>query len=467
MPIILKTRDGGQVTCATHRLSCLSELPFYNDVVYIRVISEPGQEPAEMPSWLPKRLQMLICPNCSLTLLPPLPESLLVLYAENNRLITLPDLQHLGSLETVNLSGNSITNVDLTSFPPALKTLYMSDNILRTFTVAQWPEHLVELDLSSNRLEELDPSFDSLVTTCKVSIKYNDFPPQKHNAYTIWITPLDNPEQVVSKVAYVRRFARFGIPVKVKGDNLPSDDWPHQPLLAEHTRQLREIQTIQSQPVAVSATIYTDSQNVHAQSIQRSTDSSVAWLIQNATRVTDAENSDMEYPRNIRNIRSRAIEDLKRNWRPKRFYQICKWLNMLKANKILAKNAAEETIHSIHGISYGELITCIWQAIKAHEHCYEILMVLQQEIVESGSLCFTGRFTRALNSLSGFLEQVNVQISENEQMSHRITQCLKQLAATYEEGTEAYENAGRIEVGKILDEFHVSTCHRQAWLDAV
>ena len=479
MPIILKTRDGGQISCATHRLSRLAELPFYNDIIYIKVVKgakakgkehEEDEEDSTLPETLPTRLQMLICPDCSLTKLPPLPESLLVLQASNNRIKQFPPVHHLHSLETVCLAGNSITRIEAVCFPSSLKTLDLSDNILETFSVAQWPHHLVSLNLSTNRLVELDPSFDDLNRTCKVSVTYNDFPPQKHNAFTVWINPRSNDEQLESAITYVRRYARFGIRVRVHGmaDDEIVEDGPPQPPLPQHRRQqIQEtIRNLERRPAA-SALIYTDGQNVHAGSVQRSTDSSVAWLIENGERMYAEEYVNSSSTAEERLLhRNQAIHELKTSWRPK-FYEICKWIRTWQANKALRKNIAEETIHSVHGISYGDLLSLVWQAIKTHEHRKEILSVLQQEILESRNLCFTGRFTRTLNALSGFIEQVNVQISENEQMSHRIVQCLKQVAIHHKQGNEAYERLGKIEVNKILDEFDMASAAREPWLDAI
>ncbi len=466
MPITLKTRDGGHISCATHRLSRLSELPFYEDIVFIKVHEQGKQERTEhgatieLPDRLPKRLQILICSDCNLTRMPHLPESMLALYAKNNCLSELPPLAHLTSLEILTLARNSITDVNDFRFPQSLKNLDLSDNIITSFSVAQWPEHLVELDLSTNRLKEIDTSFDHLIMTCKVSLAYNDFPPQKHNAFTLWID-MQNAAHVASKIESVRRYIRFGIPIRVKASNedmtMPSlATNSRQPVLLRRQQQQQHyLDMYQNRSLAATARIYTNSQNVHSSSVQQSADASVAWLIENA-RTTDPDITSTD-----------AVTYLKRSWRPRRIYHICEWLRTWKANKILTKNFNDRTIHSVHGITYENLITLIWVVVRAHNDRNEILHVLKQEITASSGLCFTGRFTRTLNSLSGFIEHVGIRISDNEQMSHRIVQCLKLVEARYKKGTEAYEHEGRIQVAKILNDFHLTDSDRQAWLEAV
>jgi len=50
----------------------------------------------------------------------------------------------------------------------------------------------------------------------------------------------------------------------------------------------------------------------------------------------------------------------------------------------------------------------------------EILTVLNQEINDGLYMCFTGRLTRLLNTLVGFYDDIELQISDSEQITNII-----------------------------------------------
>jgi hypothetical protein len=220
--------------------------------------------------------------------------------------------------------------------------------------------------------------------------------------------------------------------------------------------------------MATSLTVFNDSQNVHATSIQKSTSDSVAWLIRNAKTKCTKDDENQSGHKLTKDDRERAAYmAIKNAWRPKRFYYIREWIMTQSANLALKQNVQERTVHSTHGISYGELLELIWLAIRDHPYKDDILAVLKQEVRDSSHLCFTGRFTRTLNSLGGFITEVRVDISENEQMSNRIVQSLKHIAVEHKQGTESYEHEGKLAVTAILEEFRIPERDRAVWLDAV
>ncbi|KAJ3167038.1 hypothetical protein HDU87_001733 [Geranomyces variabilis] len=461
MPVTMKTRDGGSISSALKIIDQCSKR------------DQCGFQ--QFPERLPATLQILKFSGNAFTKLPPLPTTIRAIYGKDNRLSEFPDISHLASVETVDLSGNYIAEISDYNFPPSLKTLDLSDNIIKTFTVHTWPEELLELNLSVNRLVDIHSTFDSLNKTCKVSLDQNDFPCQKHNAYTLWIDPETESEAAIAeKFTHVARFLRFGIDIRVKNSTVavtPEPDilYDHQPYL-ETTRTT--IATIKrNQRRGNLRTIYDNSQNVHASSVQDSTNAAVGWLIENAkdkpaTTMHNDSSSDTSAI-NPQHNGVPAWEHVIRAWRPRRFYHICKWLKTRRANRILRSYVQDTTIHSVHGLSYGQLVDLIWCAVKDHPHRYDILSVLQQEILEGQGLCFTGRFTRALNALSGFIEQVTVQISENEQMSNRIVQALRGLPEKEEEDSPSYQEKARKLVSEILREFNIPTGEWAIWLDAV
>ena len=56
-----------------------------------------------------------------------------------------------------------------------------------------------------------------------------------------------------------------------------------------------------------------------------------------------------------------------------------------------------------------------------HQNRDDILQILNQEISDGICMCFTGRLTRLLNTLVGFYPDVQIQISDSEQITNIIT----------------------------------------------
>ncbi len=66
----------------------------------------------------------------------------------------------------------------------------------------------------------------------------------------------------------------------------------------------------------------------------------------------------------------------------------------------------------------------VWSRIRNKN---EILKVLNQEISDGLCMCFTGRMTRLLNVLVGFYDDIELQISDSEQITNIIMSLKKKL----------------------------------------
>ena len=421
----------------------LRTLPYYDDIVYINC---SGLQWSYLPDPLPNSLQILVADRNRISMLSSMPPMLRSISLSNNKLHTFPNLSHLKNLESADLSLNSIEEIVDIILPPELKILNLQANILKTFTVAQWSEHLVELNLGYNRLTDLNICFDRVNTTCDVKLWYNDFPCQKYNAYTLWFTD-DNAEETA---ALVKRFARFGMKLNAQntiGQNTIGQNTIGRNTIGQNTIDLTRLLQLDTRIVVKS--LYQDAHNVHASSVQNSTNESVQWLIDSGT------------------IDSDAIEYIKHLWRPRRFWYVSEWLEVIRANHLIEMWSLDNTIHSVHGIRYAELVGYMWNVMKDHKDKGEIAQVLRKEVLDADGVCFTGRFTRTLNALSGFVEGVQVGISSKEQMQNRIVTVIAKARKNYGDGTLEYEEAARRDVKDILTEFEVPKEEHDSWLDAI
>jgi hypothetical protein len=448
--VILKTIHQ-TFTLECKQPSALLSFEHYEEIIFMDC-SHMGWD--LLPSPLPENLQILICKDNFITVIPNLPKNLRNLHASYNKIVSLPDITELDELETVDLSHNNVYIVHDVILPVNLKELNLKYNVLTKFSVSKWSDHLVELNLSKNRLAEIDVCFDNLISTCNVNLQYNDFPSQKYNAYTVWMTN-DNANNVLKMV---QRYGRFGIQLKLRTENVFRNDLVTIGVNIEqnndHGIYNRNLQHIMDQILNLDTrpllkSIYQDEHNVHSSSIQKSTNESLTWLI----------NSD--------SIDPNAVVLIQHLWRPKHWWNLREWIYVFYANNLIEKWCTDMTIHSVHGITYDQLIGYIWNVIKNHPDKKEIGIVLRQEILDGNGVCFTGRFTRTLNALSGFIPQVQINISSREQMQNRIVQVLKETREKHDDGTREYEEEARNQITTILNEFSIPTDEQSAWLDAI
>ena len=74
-------------------------------------------------------------------------------------------------------------------------------------------------------------------------------------------------------------------------------------------------------------------------------------------------------------------------------------------------------IHGELNITFGELLVAVWDRIRGHSNKENILPILSQEMTDASCMCFSGKFMSLVNSLSGFVPEVEIKISDNKQIS--------------------------------------------------
>jgi hypothetical protein len=134
-------------------------------------------------------------------------------------------------------------------------------------------------------------------------------------------------------------------------------------------------------------------------------------------------------------------------------------------NEILTEQSKREllnycddsTQHCTYLITYSDLLIYVWSRIINNENKNEILKVLYQEISDGLCMCFTGRLTRLLNTLVGFYNDIEIQISDSEQ----ITNIIISLKNKYE------KDELKIELRKALIERQYSESIINEWLEYI
>ena len=138
--------------------------------------------------------------------------------------------------------------------------------------------------------------------------------------------------------------------------------------------------------------VYQDKQSIHNSGIQQSFRESVNRLL--------SKRPDLSLEKTLEEIVSSELSD--------------------ECKSSLVDYSSREDIHGELNITFGELLIAVWDRIRIHENKQDILPILSQEMSDALCMCFTGRITRLVNTLSGFIPEVEIKISDNEQISNLV-----------------------------------------------
>jgi hypothetical protein len=93
----------------------------------------------------------------------------------------------------------------------------------------------------------------------------------------------------------------------------------------------------------------------------------------------------------------------------------------------------------------------------------EIERVLFQDLEDARDVCFTGRMTRIVNSLNGFVEGINLSLSSTkEQVQQEMGALLRAIETEKLSETEALARAT-----KLLNGYDVPASEQSGWLQAI
>ena len=167
--------------------------------------------------------------------------------------------------------------------------------------------------------------------------------------------------------------------------------------------------------------IYSDTQNVHSSSIQKSIKVSIHAL--------------MNY------------------YNPECVLTYLDWIELDKKTKeIITEYMDCKDVHTMLDITFKELFIAIVIEMEklSPDLQKEIKQRLNEEMQESECKCFTGRISRLVNCLSGYSDKVKIQISESEEIGNIISvimekRGIKTTKTLKEEVSVALKERGYIE----------------------
>jgi len=132
--------------------------------------------------------------------------------------------------------------------------------------------------------------------------------------------------------------------------------------------------------------IFTDSQNIHATSIQTSTKQSIDTLFKDAF---DCSKDDM-------------------------IKECIMW--PISCLPDLLTYLDDTDVHTILLVSFYDVFIKVFGRIMSHPNKMDIISRLDDELKESKCKCFTGKLTRLVNCLVGFYDDIKICISDSERI---------------------------------------------------
>jgi len=257
-------------------------------------------------------------------------------------------------------------------------------------------------DNKISKIENLPPNLHKLYLSHNQITKIENLPPNLHTLYL-------NHNQI-SKIE--------NLPTNLHTLNLNHNKITLLPLELCHFRNLTEFNKvgnpIEQIPLPVQRwldglnrrltennLVYSDGQNIHNHHIQNS------FRISLQNIMTDKK------PQSLEQVKQQIIDN---------------HILTEPTKREIINYCDENSTHSTYLITYADLLQYIWTRIMEHSNRNDILEILNQEISDGVCMCFTGRLTRLLNTLVGYYPDVQIQISDSEQITNIITTLNKRFS---------------------------------------
>ena len=354
-------------------------------------------------------LKKLDCSTTKISDLSPLQHCPLleVLYCSYTKVSDLSPLQHCSLLKELDCISSSVSDLSPLQYCPLLEVLHCSNAKVSDLSPLQQCPLLKELYCNSSSVSDLSPLQHCalLEKLCCNNTKVSDLNPLQYcpllkelHCYDTQIADL-SPLQHCTELHYI---SHTGCPIEF----IPI-----------------QVQRIIERNRRANTNVYIDSQSVHNHSIQQSLIKSVNYLSNKFSA------------------------------------------NLIKAkiDIIIPKCLRSEEIHTVLNITLSDCYQLVHSRILKFDNeeiQKELFKRLEEEVVDGESMCFTGKFTRLVNTLVGFDENIRLDISQNEQISAIIIN-EKDKLKPYDK--EKHINAVRT----LLTELNISSETQDEWINEI
>ena len=298
----------------------------------------------------------------------------------SNQISEIKGIDNLINLDTLCLGGNQITEIKGLDNLTNLKTLNLNFNNITEIKGLDTLVKLEELGFYNNQITEIK-GLDNLVNLKNLELTYNKITEIKgiDNLVNLEYLRLDNNQITelslsLCNLRNLKWFTYYNNPIK------------YIPLPVQRLLDLRERNLTKKN-------IVYNTQNVHNYHVQNRFYRSLENILRDKYLLT------------INVVKNDIINDEILTEQTKR--EILNYCD-------------DTTCHASYLITYADLLVYVWSRIYRSVDKIELCKVLNQEIKDGLCMYFTGRMTRLLNCLSGFYDDIELQISDSEQITNII-----------------------------------------------
>jgi Leucine-rich repeat (LRR) protein len=359
-----------------------------------------------------------------------------------NQLIEIKNLNKLASLQQLFLYNNQLTEIKELNALTSLQILNISNNQL---TEIKNLDHLINLQqiyLYNNQITEIK-NLDNLINLKKINLSTNQITEIKG---LNTLTGLQNLNLNINKITEIKGINAL---LNLQKIQLSTNKITELPLSLCNLRNINHIVynnnpieyiplpvkrwlNLLNRRITVNNMVYNDNQNIHNHHIQNSFQASLNNILK------DKQLLDLQ------TIKQQILEND---------------VLLEQTKREILNYCDDDTTHTRLLITYSDLLIYVWSRITFSTNKNEILQILNQEINDGLCMCFTGRLTRLLNTLVGFYDDIELQISDSEQ----ITNIIMALKDKFPSNQEQLKDAVR----KELQDRQYSESIINEWLDYI
>ena len=363
------------------------------------------------------------------------------IYLRNNQITEIKGLDKLVHLRVLDLSNNQITEIKGLDNLVKLQKIYLRNNQITEIKELDNLVNLQLLDLSNNQITEIK-GLDNLVNLLNFYLYANQIAKikgldnlvnlQRLYLYTNQIAEIKAIDNLVNlKELYLCKNKITELPLNLCNlRNIIYITYSDNPIEYIPLPVQRWLDRINNR-ITTSNMVYNDKQNIHNHHIQNSFRNSLSNILK------DKQLLDLQ------TIKQQILEN-----------------NILteQTKREILNYCDDDDMHTRLLITYSDLLIYVWSRIIFSDYKDEILRVLNQEINDGLCMCFTGRLTRLLNTLVGFYDDIELQISDSEQITN-IIMALKNKFTNEEELKDAVKK-------ELLDRQYSESIINE-WLDYI
>ncbi len=315
------------------------------------------------------------------------------LSCEKNKITSLESLSSCVNLQKINCAGNQIKSLEplsnhinlhiLDCGSNELTLLYPLSNCVNLTQLFCYQNNITSLQPLSNcvNLQYLDCGSNEITSLEPLSVCINLIELYCYFNQITSLEPISNCVNLVHLQCDSNQITSLEPLIYLRRLNIIG--YSNNPIEIPTLQIQRMLDRIYSNR---KSSIYNDNQNVHDTEIQRTVCESVQSLLK-----------DPKNDFSIENVINSSLDK--------------------KTIGSLIEYCLDQTVHSVHLITYIELLALIWVRIQNSIHKTELMRILEEQIADSECKCFTGRFNRTLSVLVGFFDDIKINISNKSRIS--------------------------------------------------